>query len=1069
MMRPYKTIRMKRTNYILSLLYLLLLLTTACSQEELVQMPSVSDQVELTIRTHVPEMEVGSRTAITENITTITALAFDVKTNESVLIKKVDATLSNNNDTTGTLRITVPKRTRMIHFLTNGDAADVTDIATLKSKKITDVSNMHYWGMLTFADAEALNANNLSLTLYRNMAKVVLELGEGLTGTIAGFVNYNTSGMLVPNEYQVGNTPTIPDDVQTLSHQQSDLGNVHYLFEHANVKGNNPIYAICKIGEKYYKIAFANANKEYFPLVRNHQYTIKINSLTAEGKSYEDAANPNNEPINDATVVVDALLGVTPSTNELYYGLEKSMTVTVKVPEGVSSLTITADNFDISTESDKVTEKSGNTYTVTSAGDVVFTFTLKDASYNDNQAVNIQFTGTASDGYKVTNPEAINVTLKQKKNVQLVIEVVDEEPNNPSMAYGPKSIEDLQVKVTIPAGVTSLTFNSDKFEIASFSDLPSEGDVNYLSGSGNSYTVNHQGEESITLPFRLRLKDDASGSYQLTFNGTGEYINDTNASKSVTLNQRDPDDSNIYWEGYLPLNQSDNTSKITIPKNDLTVGTTLRIDGEINANNQALALLNDWEQFVPDDMEYTSLPVEVPLTQEFINTINNNLIITGRMTPGLIMKKISFVPPSQTVQITAVPTPVQNPTLYYSTNAVSDLIVNVTIPKEVTTLTFESAYFDAEVVGDLYEATNGGYTINHVNDTTITTRLRLKNTMKQATNSASFTFGGTSTINNVVVESAVVNKITLQQNGDEYVRWQGDASLNWDASGSAVQIPLPYSWFEGIAAGSTLRVDYQTTDNDGGSALIQFTEVKSSDWTEYAYVFDELYEQRDGKEWGLNYNKDTHSGSIYSKTTIDLKLTQEILTQMGQNVTNNLSEEYAVMALQGQNVRIKKISVIPNTGGNNENVIFQYDFADVNLPTEFNISGGTCQPINGSLVFTASSQGAEDYSNQITITNISFEENTVYTLTFKVKSNVTDNSNNGLFIGFDNPNDSFSWCGTFTNNGTNVKLVESNEFTEISLTATATATVTNGRLFFNLGHLGACIINIDDLKLVKND
>lgn len=1061
MMRPYKTIRMKRTNYILSLWCLLLLLITACSQEELVQMPSVSDQVELTIRTHVPEMEVGSRTAITENITTITALAFDVKTNESVLIKKVDATLSNNKDTTGTLRITVPKRTRMIHFLTNGDAADVTDIATLKSKKITDVSNMHYWGMLTFADAEALNSNNLSLTLYRNMAKVVLELGEGLTGTIAGFVNYNTSGMLVPNEYQVGNTPTIPDSVQTSSHQQSELGNVHYLFEHANVKGNNPIYAICKIGEKYYKIAFANANKEYFPLVRNHQYTIKINSLTAEGKSYEDAADPNNEPINDATVVVDALLDVTPSTNELYYGLEKSMTVTVKVPEGVSSLTITADNFDISTESDKVTEKSGNTYNVTSAGDVVFTFTLKDASYNDNQAVNIQFTGTASDGYKVTNPDAINVTLKQKKNVQLAIEVVDEEPNNPSMTYGPKSIEDLQVKVTIPAGVTSLTFNSDIFDIESFSDLPSEGDVNYLSVSDNSYTVNHQGEESITLPFRLRLKDEASGSYQLTFNGTGEYIYETNESKSVTLNQRNPDDSNIYWEGYLPLSQSDNTSKITIPRNDLKVGTTLRIEGEITANNQALALLNDWNQF-ESDMQYTSLPVEVALTEDFYNSINNNLVITGRKTPGLIMKKISFVPASQTVQITAVPTPVQTPTLYYSTNAVSDLIVNVTIPKEVTTLTFESAYFDAEVVGDLYEATNGGYTINHVNDTTITTRLRLKNTMKQATNSASFTFGGTSTINNVVVESAVVNNITLQQDGDEYVRWQGDASLNWNASGPAVQIPLPYSWFEGIVAGSKLRVDYERIND---SAIIQFAEP-NGEWNDDAYHFDELEEHFENNgESGtmyLNFSKDSKT-KITDGNSIDLVLTQDVLTNMNENMTNDLGETDLVMALQGGNVRLKKISVIPNTGGNNENVIFEYNFDDNNTSGigGWGHNDGVVSAVDGALKFynPVSKNQWEVQAGK----DISFEYGKTYTLSFDVKSTVSGT----LPIVLQEPTEESGWKvhGTFA---PEVNLEISDTWTPVKITTKADATLQQGRLLFSFGHLVGTIY-IDNMKLVVND
>jgi hypothetical protein len=45
----------------------------------------------------------------------------------------------------------------------------------------------------------------------------------------------------------------------------------------------------------------------------------------------------------------------------------------------------------------------------------------------------------------------------------------------------------------------------------------------------------------------------------------------------------------------------------------------------------------------------------------------------------------------------------------------------------------------------------------------------------------------------------------------------------------------------------------------------------------------------------------------------------------------------------------------------------------------------------------------------------------------------------------------------------------SGNFTEVTLTTTATKDVANGRLFINLGHLGACTIEIDDLKLVRTN
>ena len=122
---------------------------------------------------------------------------------------------------------------------------------------------------------------------------------------------------------------------------------------------------------------------------------------------------------------------------------------------------------------------------------------------------------------------------------------------------------------------------------------------------------------------------------------------------------------------------------------------------------------------------------------------------------------------------------------------------------------------------------------------------------------------------------------------------------------------------------------------------------------------------------------------------------------------------------------------------------------------------------NGTLSFTATGTGTNDYDNQIRFTGLSIVNGATYKLTFKIRSSVSDST--GLTIAFDDPSDNYSWCGEFNDNTSKLMLNDSGNFTEVTLTTTATKDVANGRLFINLGHLGACTIEIDDLKLVRTN
>lgn len=276
-------------GWLIKTFLLLLLLFVACGEPDDMfgTIHGDDEEIELTINTLLPDGGISTRTAPAENITSITALAFD-RNHELIKVQTSEVVQSTTSNTTGTFKVTVPQRTRRIHFIAknNGEFTEITEsdygktdvgllvnrISSIQNSQDADgISNaLHYWQMLDFESAEDLKDlsdelqaldkktdDGYQLPLIRNMAKITLNLQEGMTGHIAGILNYNTTGTIVPylkdgNNYTFGyqnktnhelpSTFVITSDVSNCS----ELGTVHYLFEEYDDVGDL-IYVMCYI------------------------------------------------------------------------------------------------------------------------------------------------------------------------------------------------------------------------------------------------------------------------------------------------------------------------------------------------------------------------------------------------------------------------------------------------------------------------------------------------------------------------------------------------------------------------------------------------------------------------------------------------------------------------------------------------------------------------------------------------------------------------------------------------------------------------------------------------------
>ena len=572
-------------------LLLLLLLFVACGEldDMFGTIHGDDEEIELTINTLLPDGGISTRTAPAENITSITALAFDrnhelIKVQTSVVVQ----TITSN---TGTFKVTVPQRTRRIHFIAknNGEFTEITEsdygktdvgllvnrISSIQNSQDADgISNaLHYWQMLDFESAEDLKDlsdelqaldkktdDGYQLPLIRNMAKITLNLQEGMTGHIAGILNYNTTGTIVPylkdgNNYtfkyqnttnhELPSTFVITSDVSNCS----ELGTVHYLFEEYDDVGDL-IYVMCYIdndGESgneaghFYKVAlvkpeFTGVEDKYYYVIRNQAYNINIVGKldVALGKTdYSDAVQ-NAKPIND-NAIEQVHLDFEP--DEVYMYIGETGNVTVKIPSGLTLLRIgySMERFDdggISVKTTDGTERSKlnipdpnpndniyvDTYDVTDLSEIVLSMNLKSSITEAISDMQIQFKGSGES--KIADDKLVVHVLK--RDALNVTPTAVEIPRTKGNSFS--------VNVIIPSfdnydGAYELTINDkdNKYNITSPGTLVLQDGV-YNVEKGQTYT----------FAFELREDRPAGEKHTIDFHLDTDY-HDYDATTTVTL------------------------------------------------------------------------------------------------------------------------------------------------------------------------------------------------------------------------------------------------------------------------------------------------------------------------------------------------------------------------------------------------------------------------------------------------------------------------------------------------------------------------------------------------------
>ena len=573
-------------GWLIKTFLLLLLLFVACGEPDDMfgTIHGDDEEIELTINTLLPDGGISTRTAPAENITSITALAFD-RNHELIKVQTSVVVQPTTSNTTGIFKITVPQRTRRIHFIAknNGEFTEITEsdygktdvgllvnrISSIQNSQDADgISNaLHYWQMLDFESAEDLKdlsdelqaldkKTGYQLPLIRNMAKITLNLQNGMTGHIAGILNYNTTGTIVPylkdgNNYTFGyqdktnhelpSTFVITSDVSDCS----ELGTVHYLFEEYDDVGDL-IYVMCYIENDgsgtedsghFYKVAlvkpeFTGVEDKYYYVIRNQAYNINIvDKLDVDlGKTdYSDAVQ-YGKPINDSEKE-QVHLDFEP--DEVYMYIGEPGTVTVKIPEGITELQIgsPSERFDADgviakntagNNLENSTITNGNihisTYDVTGLSEIVLSMNLKSSIQDAISGMELQFIGSGED--KIVNDKLVVHVLK--RDALNVTPTAVEIPRTKGNSFS--------VNVIIPSfdnydGAYELTVNDkdNKYNITAPGTLALHDGV-YNVEKGQTYT----------FEFELREDGTAGEKHTIDFHLDTDY-HDYDATTIVTL------------------------------------------------------------------------------------------------------------------------------------------------------------------------------------------------------------------------------------------------------------------------------------------------------------------------------------------------------------------------------------------------------------------------------------------------------------------------------------------------------------------------------------------------------
>ena len=265
----------------------------------------------------------------------------------------------------------IPSTVRRIHFIANYNAADVDDSELLNrtekevmTRFTSSSGRLVYWGRKVFDSEDKLTSyfkdnSSSPIVLYRNQAAITYMKADDVTDDfqIQGFAICNTyaKGTVVPYNHNNETDPfnihfeeetgdkhaahdfvtlctgndlikaTDPSDTEV----QNERG-LRYVFEHENDL-DDPMFAIFKIDDNYYKLMIVDSISNPYKIIRNHRYIFNFHSAppsTLGYATFEEAKN--GVAANNVWVSID---------NEL-----------PSIGDGTSSLTIEGETTRIYTE-----------------------------------------------------------------------------------------------------------------------------------------------------------------------------------------------------------------------------------------------------------------------------------------------------------------------------------------------------------------------------------------------------------------------------------------------------------------------------------------------------------------------------------------------------------------------------------------------------------------------------------------------------------------------------------------------------------------------------------------------
>lgn len=596
----------------------MMILIASCTEDAAEVDDLVRGEEYVTVRMQVPGMQsVVTRATAEDNITSVVALIFH---DGNLVYNSAVSDLVTTSSTIGTFFIPKPQKDDVIHFLANVpndvDLSGIKIERDLSSLTTGERDNLSYWGKAVYDGT----SESLTVPFYRHLAMITIA-PDSEEGTypqeelfIAGLLNANQTGALIPNEEGYFNFDCSENDYYTLpknpgplyatpllSNNNTKMDNFVYVFEHDNNNPETPntneaLYVICKIGESYYKVALVNKEGEPYDIIRNHKYTIYVQDFDEieyevpdditekwDIENYKYNLAKDTVPIN-LTVIETKDVVFSPNTDQAI-NLNGYLDVQMNAYDRtLSTLSISADGFTVSSTNGSLSGPTDNVYTYT-GGSTTFRFTPNSLGTNTISFYNGQ-------GKYLSVPETeFNV------NVQGLISASADKTD---LYYNATTEQTVTVTVSVPAGVENLTIEAQEFGLGGDTD--------------GEYTYAMNSQTNVSLTFTL-LKDKVSQNEHqsyITIKDAGGIATQESVPikvKSVpTVSFSDPGNQTLYWNNGTPT--SFQVHMTDVPQNG---SVTVNITGAsaftiTDANSNVLQLNGDTYTYTGGNTTFTIKP-----------------------------------------------------------------------------------------------------------------------------------------------------------------------------------------------------------------------------------------------------------------------------------------------------------------------------------------------------------------------------------------------------------------------------------------------------------------------------